>query len=352
MSPRSVSGTLVLAMLSIWASSAGCGSAAQSSSGSPGSDTQQADPVAVVDGVPVTRKDLDAAIAPQIAKLEEQAYGIRRDQLEELITTRLLVIEAKRRGTSVEALIAAEVTGKLAPVTDADLDAFVATNRARLSADPAAIRPQIRTYLETQRESERRRAFVDELRSRSKIEVMLKPPAIFRAAIDVGDAPIRGPKTAPVTIVEYSDFHCPFCRRVQPTLLQLLAKYPTEVRLVYKHLPLDNLHPQARRAAEASWCAGAQNRFWQFHDVVYAEPNPNAVTLATLAGKAGVDVPSFESCLATGKAAPAVQAQAEEGARYGVNGTPGFFINGRFVSGAVPFDAFARLIDEELAAKP
>jgi protein-disulfide isomerase len=121
---------------------------------------------------------------------------------------------------------------------------------------------------------------------------------------------------------------------------------------VYKHLPLDNLHPQARRVAEASWCAGEQNRFWQFHDAVYAENNPNAVALAALASKAGVDVPAFESCLAAGKAAPVVQAQAEEGARYGVNGTPGFFVNGRFVSGAVPFDTFVRLIDEELAARP
>jgi protein-disulfide isomerase len=308
--------------------------------------------VAVVDGIPVTRGDLDAAIAPQIAKLDEQAYEIRRDQLEELITNRLLLVEAKRRSTSVDALVAAEVTKKVPPVTEADVDAFVVANRARLPGDPAAIRPQIHAYLENERTSARRRAFVDELRGKSKVEVLLKPPPVFRATIDVGDSPIRGPKVAPVTIVEYSDFHCPYCRRVQPTLLQLLAKYPTEVRLVYKHLPLDNLHPQARRVAEASWCAAEQKRFWQFHDVVYAEPDPNAVTLAALAGKAGVDVPSFESCLSSGKAAPVVQAQADEGSRYGVNGTPGFFINGRFLSGAVPFDTFTRLIDEELAARP
>jgi protein-disulfide isomerase len=184
------------------------------------------------------------------------------------------------------------------------------------------------------------------------VEVLLKPPPVFRAAIEVDGAPIRGPKVAPVTIVEYSDFHCPYCRRVQPTLLQLLAKYPTQVRLIYKHLPLDNLHPQARKFAEASWCADQQNRFWQFHDVVYAQTNPTGVSLSALAGKSGLNVAQFESCVASGKAASIVQAQAEEGARHGVNGTPGFFINGRPLAGAVPYETFVRVIDEELAARP
>ena len=331
--------------MAAWGAAAGCGNAAQSAPG-------QGDAVAVVDGVPVSRQELESAVAAQIAKLDEQAYDIRRDQLEELITTHLLMAEAKRRGTSVETLIADEITKKVAAVTDADLDAFVAANRERLTADPAAIRGQIRSYLQEQRTTERRSAFVDELRRKSKVEVMLKPPPVFRASIEVDGAPIRGPQVAPVTIVEYSDFHCPYCRRVQPTLLQLLAKYPTQVRLIYKHLPLDNLHPQARRFAEASWCAANQNRFWQFHDAVYAAVNAPATPLSTFAGKAGLDVAQFESCVASGKAAPIVQSQADEGARHGVNGTPGFFINGRPISGAVPYETFVRLIDEELAAHP
>jgi protein-disulfide isomerase len=340
---------MVVATLAAWGASAGCGNAAQSA---PAAQTNPGEAVAVVDGVPVTRQELESAVAGQIAKLDEQAYQVRRDQLEELITTRILMAEAKRRGAAVETLVADEITKKVPAVTDADLDAFIASNRARLPADPAAIRGQIRSYLEEQRTNERRSAFVDELRRKSNVEVRLKPPPIFRASIDVDGAPIRGPKVAPVTIVEYSDFHCPFCRRVQPTLLQLLAKYPTQVRLIYKHLPLDNLHPQARKFAEASWCAAEQNRFWQFHDAVYAEANPTGVPLSALAGKSGLDVAQFESCVTSGKAAPIVQAQADEGARHGVNGTPGFFINGRPLSGAVPYETFVRLIDEELAARP
>ncbi len=349
MASRNVSAAVVLATVTAWGASAGCGNAAQSS---PAAQAAPGEAVATIEGVPVSRQELEAAVAAQIAKLDEQAYGIRRDQLEELITTRLLTAEAKRRGTSVETLVADEVTKKVAPVTEAELDAFIAANRQRLPADPAAIRGQIRSYLEEQRTTEQRSAFVDGLRKKANVEVLLKPPPIFRASIEVDGAPIRGPKVAPVTIVEYSDFHCPYCRRVQPTLLQLLAKYPTQVRLVYKHLPLDGLHPQARKFAEASWCAAEQDRFWQFHDAVYGAANAAATPLADLAGKSGLDVARFETCLASGKAAPVVQAQADEGARHGVNGTPGFFINGRSLSGAVPFETFVRVIDEELAARP
>ena len=345
---RNVSAAIVLATVTAWGSSAGCSNAAQSS---PATQAAQDDAVAVIDGVPVSRQELEASVAAQIAKLDEQAYGIRRDQLDELITTRLLAAEAKRRSRSVESLVDEEITKKAGSVSDTEIDAFIVANRDRLPADPA-IRGKIRSYMEEQRTTERRTAFVDELRRKAKVDVLLKPPPVFRATIEVDGAPICGPKVAPVTIVEYSDFHCPYCRRVQPTLLQLLAKYPTQVRLIYKHLPLDSLHPQARQFAEASWCAAEQDRFWQFHDAVYASSSPTATPLTDFAGKSGLDVSRFKSCLASGHAAAVVQAQADEGARHGVNGTPGFFINGRPLSGAVPFETFVRFIDEELAAQP
>ena len=209
------------------------------------------EPVATVGGTPITRADLDALVAPQIAKLDEQAHQIRRAQLDELIAQKLIEAEAKARNLSPEALEKAEVLDKAAPPTQADLDAFVAANRARLPGDPAALMPQIRQYLTEQRQGARREAFLDELRGKTKVQVLLKPPAVFRATIDLAGTPSRGAADAKVTVVEFSDFHCPFCRRVQPTLTQLLAKYPNEVKLVYKHMPLDQLHPQARRAAEA-----------------------------------------------------------------------------------------------------
>jgi protein-disulfide isomerase len=341
----------------IWLGAAGCGSAAQSTPSSsqapqPAAATPGAsDTVAVIDGVPVTRAALDEAVAPQIAKLDEQAYDIRRQQLETIIADRLIAAEAKRRGMTAEALIAQEVTGKVAPVTSEDVDKFIAANRSRMRADPSAVLPQIRAYIENQRRTERHDAFLTELKGKSKVDVLLKAPVRYRASIDLNDVPTRGPASAPVTIVEFSDFHCPYCRSVQPTLNQLLAKYPTQVRLAYKHFPLDDRHPQARKVAEASWCAQRQNKFWEFHDTVYANPpEGNDATISGLATKAGLDLKTFAECMASGKPAAVVQAQIDEGGHYGVDGTPGFFVNGRLLSGAVPLSTFTQIVEEELSS--
>jgi len=307
------------------------------------------EPVATVGGAAISRAELDALVAPQIAKLDEQAHQIRRTQLDEMIATRLLDAEAKTRNLSREALEKAEIIDKVAPLTQADIDAFVAANRARMPGDPAALMPQIRQYLTEQRLGARREAFVEELRGRTKVEVLLKPPPMFRATIDLTGTPARGKADAKVTVVEFSDFHCPFCKRVQPTLTQLLSKYPNDVKLVYKHMPLDQLHPQARRAAEASWCAQQQGKFWEYHDLLYAGgPDGTDPTLSALAGRAGLNPSAYQQCMASGKAAAAVQKHVEEGAKFGVSGTPGFFVNGRFLNGALPLETFVQVVEEEL----
>jgi protein-disulfide isomerase len=345
---RLVTGSIVV--LCVWLSAA-CGQAqspaAAQAQAAPSAGASE--PVATVGGVTITRADLDVLVAPQIAKLDEQAHQIRRAQLDELIASKLLDAEAKTRNLSREALEKAEILDKVAPLTQADVDAFVAANRARMPGDPAALMPQIRQYLTEQRVGARREAFVDELRGKTKVAVLLKPPAVFRATLDLTGTPVRGTAQAKVTVVEFSDFHCPFCKRVQPTLTQLLSKYPNDVRLVYKHMPLDQLHPQARRAAEASWCAQQQGKFWEYHDLLYAgEPAGSEPALSALAGRAGLDPSTYQQCMASGKAAAEVQKQVEEGAKYGINGTPGFFVNGRFLNGAVPLETFVQVVEEEL----
>jgi len=165
----------------------------------------------------------------------------------------------------------------------------------------------------------------------------------------VEGAPSKGPAAALVTIVEFSDFHCPYCRTVVPTIAQVLARYPDKVRLVYRDFPLDGLHPGARRASEAARCAGDQGKFWAYHDLIYAaEPDSSPEQLKRFAQQAGLDVGAFEGCLASGKHRPAVQQDVDEGIRLGVEGTPAFFINGRMLAGAQPLEAFVRIIDDEL----
>lgn len=327
-------------------------------SGCAGPQTTSAQPngngsavVARVDGTAITEEDLRSKAGPELARLESQMYDLKRRTLDELIATRLLEAEASRRGVTVDALEAEEVTARVAPVTEDELAAFINTNRQRIRGDADALRPQIREFLTQQKRDARRTEFVDALRESASVSVALEEPSVFRASIDLDGAPIRGTVDAPVTIVEFSDFHCPFCRSVQTTLTTLLDRYEGKVRLAYKHLPLDALHPTARRVSEASWCAQQQGRFWEFHDAVYAAGGSDAsdAALQQFAGKAQLDHDAFTACLAGPEAARAVDADVSEGRGLDLNGTPGFFINGRELHGAQPLEAFVRVIDEELA---
>jgi protein-disulfide isomerase len=330
-----------------------CGNNAQGEppAGAAAAQRSPGDVVAVVDGHEITNADLNAALGLSLAKLEEQAHALRKQGIEELIAQKLIDAEATRRGVTVDALVAQEITSKVPATTDADIAAFVEANRSRIPGDPAAFTGQIRNYLTAQREQAQRAAFVATLREKAAVEVRLKAPPVYRAPVAADGFPTRGPADAPVTIVEFSDFHCPYCRAVQPTLTALLAKYPKQVRLVYRHLPLDGLHPQARRASEASWCANEQGKFWAFHDRVYAGASEaNDAVLKQYATAAGLDLAAFDTCLASGRAKGPIQQDVEEGQKYGVNGTPGFFINGRFMSGNLPLDTFVSLVEDELGS--
>lgn len=167
---------------------------------------------------------------------------------------------------------------------------------------------------------------------------------------------IRGNANAQVTIVEYSDLECPFCKRFHETMKQVLATYGDKVRWVYKHFPLDQLHSKADKEAEAAECAGEQggnDAFWAYIDKVFeVTPSNNGLDLALLPAIAqdlGLDKGKFESCLSSGKYAELVEVQFQEGARLGVDGTPGSFVNGQPVRGAVPFEVLKEIIDAQLA---
>lgn len=162
---------------------------------------------------------------------------------------------------------------------------------------------------------------------------------------------MRGGKNAKVTIVEYSDFECPFCGRAHPTVKQVLDTYKDDVRIVYRHFPL-SFHAQAQKAAEASECAADQGKFWEFHDLVFENQDllqGGVPQLKKWAAELRLNTSKFNSCLDSGEKADKVQSQADEGAALGVTGTPGFFVNGISVVGAQPFSTFKKIIDDELA---
>ena len=162
---------------------------------------------------------------------------------------------------------------------------------------------------------------------------------------------IRGDENAPVTLVEYSDFQCPYCGNVAPTIEQLLKDYEGQIKLVYRHYPLISIHPNAQKAAEASECAGEQGKFWELHDKMFANQTALAVdNLKTFAKDLGLNTSQFNDCLDSGKYTSKVNDSVTEGSGYGVQGTPATFVNGTLVSGAQPISAFKSAIDSALAA--
>jgi protein-disulfide isomerase len=321
-----------------------CAASSQGGVGTPENKT----PVAVVDGQPITLEELEASLGTSLTKLEQDLYNLKKERLDSMIGERLLAREAGKRGVEVKQLVETEITAKIPPVTDQEVDAFYETNKARLPTAPD-IKSQIKQFLASQRAQARGQAYIAELRSSTKVDVALAAPPVRRATVPVEGAPIRGTKAAPITIVEFSDFHCPFCKKVQPTLMEVLAKYPDKVRLIYKDLPLEGLHPQARRASEAARCAGDQGKFWEYHDKIYAGgPDVAPEYLRKLATDVGLELKAFETCLADGKHKPGIQTDLDQASQLGLSGTPAFFINGRPLSGAQPLDAFVKIIDDEL----
>jgi protein-disulfide isomerase len=306
--------------------------------------------LAEVNGEVITVENLDEALGVKLAKLQEQMYALKRQQLEALVAERLLAQEAKKRDISVAALLDMEVTANVRLVTEQEIDAMYQEYKGRWKGDEADLRQKIKTSLQRKKLVEQREKFVNSLRSKGKVVISIKPPPITRIEVSSDGAPVRGAQEGPVTLVEFSDFHCPFCKRVQPTLEKLLERYPKQVKLVFRDFPLDKLHPQARRAAEAAQCAHDQGKFWAYHDVLFTQaPQGSSADLERYAGQIGLDMSQFQTCLSEGVHQAAVQKDFVAGTKLGITGTPMFFINGRPLSGALPFERFVQVIEEELA---
>jgi protein-disulfide isomerase len=338
--------TLVLA--------AACSSSAQQARGSEPVRAQTAtDVVATVGGSGITLGQIDARALQMPAssfgnmKLSQALYEARRAALDEMVGDALIEREAKERGIDPAALTAQEITSKAAPVTDAEVTAWYQANQSRVQGAPIdQVRAPISNLLKQQRTQARREAFLDLLKKKTAVTIALDPP---RQAVAEAGRPARGPAGAPIEMIEFSDFQCPYCLKANPTVTQVLNTYGDRIRFVYRNYPLPN-HPYARPAAEAAQCANEQGKFWPYHDQLFARAGRlSGDDLKSAAADAGLDAANFESCVAARKYKADVDADIAAGEAACVDGTPAFFINGRALTGAQPFEVFKQLIDEELA---
>jgi protein-disulfide isomerase len=315
------------------------------------SSTKEPDILATVRGEPITMADVRGRVGDALEKIETQ-YQLSRSKvidstIQILLRDRVLNAEAKRQGKSFDELVAAASDVPLEP-SELDVSTWYNENRARVGNRPLdQVQQQIVAYLRDQRRRDAVSKLQERLDKDYEVKLNFEP---YRLEFNNDRAPTLGKADAPVTLVEFSDFQCPYCQGFAPILRRVEKEFGDKVRIVYRQYPIPSLHPNAFKAAEASLCANEQGKFWELHDVMFREQQQLAVSeLKEKARRLGMNSKQFDGCLESGKYVEQVQNDQKEGMRAGINGTPAVFINGTFVEGgAVPFETVAAIINREL----
>ena len=321
-----------------------------------------ADVVATVGGTSITLEQVDEKALQQPAgsfgslKLSQALYEARRAAADEIIGNLLLDQEAKRLGVDRAKLIQQEIAAHVTPVTEADVSAWYGANTQRVQgATIDQVRAPITQLLQQERSQSARDTYLDTLKVKTPVQIMLEPP---RQTVSAGKSPARGTANAPIELIEFADFQCPFCGRFFSTTgKEIIEKYVKtgKAKLVYHDFAF--LGEESNWAAEASRCAGDQNKYWQYHDYLYTHQkgeNEGAFTkdhLKSFALEIGLNKGDFNNCLDSGKYAKDVANDTEAGRKLGVTGTPTSFVNGKIVQGAVPLAQFESAILEALKQK-
>ena len=294
----------------------------------------------------IMRSEAEEAVASELMALDRDRRDLLERGLRAVAEEALIEMEAESEGVTPEELVESEMAARVTAPTDQEIEQFYEERQAQIKIPKEQVLPQIRQFLTQQRSSEAMGDLLAELEEKYGYSSRLEP---HRVVVEAEGHPSKGPADAAVTIVEFSDFECPFCGRVNPALEQVVQEYGDKVRIVFRQFPLTNIHPNAFKAAEASLCADEQGKFWEIHDAMFREQrNLGIDQLKEKAARLGLESEAFNTCLDSSRYAEQVQADLSDGGDLGLTGTPAFFINGRFLSGAQPYEEFARIIDAEL----
>jgi protein-disulfide isomerase len=282
-------------------------------------------------------------------KASSEIFELRQRTLDQMIMEDLIATEAKKKGMTDEQLLKSEITDKVPQPSEEEMRKTFDQLKDQMppGATFESMKDRIASTMTRPQQQQRAQAYFEELRKSNNVDVKLEPPRKEVAAT----GPAKGPENAPVTIVEFSDFQCPYCSRATETVSKVMETYPGKVRVVFRMFPLD-FHEHAPKAAEAALCANEQGKFWEYHDSLFKnQQNLGVDGLKEQAKTVGLDEAKFDQCLSSNKFAEQVKKDVAAGKEVGVRGTPAFFINGRPLSGAVPFDEFQKAIDSELGTK-
>ncbi|MAI26708.1 MAG: thioredoxin domain-containing protein [Myxococcota bacterium] len=341
--------TLAMSSLAFVLIATGCAPAAENKSKAPSSAEADSSPVAAtLNGQEIRVGEVDQRLREKLFEDQfgsagggSKLYDARRDIINEIVQERLVSQAASDAGLSQEEWVV-QATAAMPGISDEEIASFFEENKGRLGPEPQLeqFQDRIRSFLETRRSD----SIYDSLYESAEVVVVLERERVQVAAVGAS----MGPENAPVTIVEFSDFECPYCSRVVPTIKQIAAQYPDQVRIVYRHLPL-SFHANAKLASQASLCADQQDQFWAFHDLLFEKQKEmKRENLMAHATALNLDMAAFESCIDSPETVALVDADIAAAAEIGATGTPAFYVNGIMLSGAQPFENFQTVIDAEL----
>jgi protein-disulfide isomerase len=303
------------------------------------------DVVSVINGEKITRAEMQDKVGGRLLQPRYDLYQAEQKALDEFIAQRLLEIEARRQNLTVDELLKREVNSKVADPTEDQLRAvYEVTNAASQPFD--TVKDKLLEFVRTARQTKARIAYIDALRAKSDVLILLAPP---RTEVAVGDAPRSGPANAPVQLVEFADYECPYCIKVYPIVKKLKEEFGDRVSFVFKNLPLP-MHAHAQKAAEGALCAAAQNKFWDYYNRLFTSTNLDVPAQKQFASELKLDTGKFDLCLDSGAQVAAVQKDAAEAQKLGLSATPSFFLNGHFFTGAVDYNSLRQMVLQELSA--
>lgn len=300
--------------------------------------------VAQVHGMKMTMGDLERTSAAALFQARTNYYTAEHKAIEDAVDQFLLEEQAKKEGLTVTQLLDKYVNSKVAP--DPSEDALhVYYEGLDTTETYEAVRSRIVDAIRQRRTAKVKLAYMQTLRQ-GPITIELAPP---RAPISMKDVPVRGPAGASVTVVEFADYQCPYCQQLQPILDKIESEFKGKIAFAYKDFPLP-MHPDAPKAAEAAHCAGAQGKYWEYHDAVFAKKQLDIPSLENYSSDLKLDTKAFASCLNKGDMAGVVNQMATEANALMISGTPTLFVNGRMITGNLSYEGLRSVIMEELSA--
>ena len=305
-------------------------------------------------GGAITQSQVEEEAKSELIALEVEYIQSRHELLQQtahrMVVNEAMEDRAKSEGMELDPWLEKAVSSRIAPATEDEITAFFDRYKSQMNGQELnVVRPQVVAAIEQQRGAEAAKVLVGELYEAYKIEVDVPYPEMPRIPIEEGGNPSVGPADAEITIVEFAEYQCSYCSRAKVTIDRLMEEYEGRIRLVYRDFPLQ-FHERAIPAAIAANCAGEQSRYWEMHSTLLSgQANLDDASLEKYAESSGLDMDKWRACLAK----PEVQIQEimadmEAGSKAGVTGTPAFFVNGIFLSGALPYEAFKELIEREL----